>query len=58
MGAKREKLSVQRFKFAIATRETQQKASIDAGCTSLPDSEDWKVMSTAKNEYTMDDSSY
>jgi hypothetical protein len=42
----------------IATREMQQKASIDPGFTSLPDSEDLKVMSMAKNEYTMDDSSY
>jgi hypothetical protein len=47
MGERREKLSVQRFTFAIETkRSVAQKASIDPGCTSLLDSEDLKVMST------------
>jgi hypothetical protein len=44
------------FMFAIATERSVAKASIDPGRTSLLDSEDLKIMSTAKNEYTMDDS--
>jgi hypothetical protein len=46
-GVKREKLSVQRFVFAIATKRSVAKnASIDPGRASLLDSEDLKVMST------------
>jgi hypothetical protein len=42
------------FLFAIATERSVAKASIDPGCTSLLNSEDLRIMSTAKNEYTMD----
>jgi hypothetical protein len=44
------------FLFAIATERSVAKASIDPGRTSLLNSEDLRIMSTAKDEYTMDDS--
>jgi hypothetical protein len=43
------------FLFTIATERSVAKASIDPGRTSLLNSEDLRIMSTAKNEYTMDD---
>jgi hypothetical protein len=43
------------FLFAIATERSVAKASIDPGRTSLPNSEDLRIMSTTKNKYTMDD---
>jgi hypothetical protein len=43
------------FLFAIATERSAAKASIDPGRTSLLNSEDLRIMSTAKSEYTMDD---
>jgi hypothetical protein len=46
MGRRTRKLSVQRFTFAMATKRSLAKASIDPGCTPLLDSEDSKVMST------------
>jgi hypothetical protein len=55
-GAKWEKLSVLRFTLVIASKRSVAKASIDPGRTSLLEFEDLKIMSTAKNEYTMDDS--
>jgi hypothetical protein len=45
MGIRTRKLSVQRSMFAIATKRSLEKDSIDPGFTSLPDSEDLKVMS-------------
>jgi hypothetical protein len=55
MGRKTRKLSVQRFTFAMATRGSLAKASIDPGCTSLLDSEELKVMDTDRDENTVDD---
>jgi hypothetical protein len=46
MGRRTRKLSVQCFTFAIATKRSLAKASVDPGCTSLLDSEVLKVMST------------
>jgi hypothetical protein len=46
MGRRTRKLSVQRFTFAIATKRSLAKASVDPGCTSLLDSEGLKVIST------------
>jgi hypothetical protein len=45
MGIRTRKLSVQRSTFAIATKRSLAKSSIDPGFTSLLDSEDLKVMS-------------
>jgi hypothetical protein len=46
MGRRTRKLSVQRFTFAIATKRSLAKSSINPGGTSLLASEDLKVMST------------
>jgi hypothetical protein len=46
MGRRTRKLSVQHFMFAITTKRSLAKASVDPGCTSLLDYEDLKVMST------------
>jgi hypothetical protein len=55
MGRRTRKLSVQRFMFAIATKRSLAKASVDRGCTSLLTSEDSKVMDTDRDENAMDD---
>jgi hypothetical protein len=55
MGRRTRKLSVQHFTFAIATKRSLTKASVDPGCTSLLDSEDLKVMDTDRDENAMDD---
>jgi hypothetical protein len=55
MGRRTRKLSVQRFTFAMATKRSLAKASIDPGCTSLLASEDSKVMDTDRDEIAMDD---
>jgi hypothetical protein len=46
MGRITRKLSVQRFMFAITTKRSLAKASVDPGCTPLLDTEVLKVMST------------
>jgi hypothetical protein len=55
MGRRTRKLSVQRFTFAMATKRSLAKASIDPGGTSLLASEDSKVMDTDRDENAMDD---
>jgi hypothetical protein len=55
MGIRTRKLSVQHSTFAIATKRSLAKASIDPGCTSLLASEDSKVMDTDRSENAMDD---
>jgi hypothetical protein len=55
MGRRTRKLSVQRFTFAIATKRSLAKASIDPGCTSLLDYEDLKAMNTDRDKNAMDD---
>jgi hypothetical protein len=55
MGRRTRKLSVQRFTFAMATKRSLTKASIDPGCTSLLASEDSKVMDTDQDINAMDD---
>jgi hypothetical protein len=52
-GAKREKLSVQRFVLAKATREAQQKCFDRSWAYSLV--RFWGFEARTKNEYTMDD---
>jgi hypothetical protein len=49
-------LSYNAFLFAIAIERSVAKALIDPGRTFLLNSEDLRIMSTAKNEYMMDDS--
>jgi hypothetical protein len=48
MGRRTRKLSVQRFTFAMATKRSLAKASVDPGGTSLLAFEDSKVMSTGR----------
>jgi hypothetical protein len=55
MGIRTRKLSVQHSTFAIATKRSLAKASIDPGCTSLLASKDSKVMDTDRSENAMDD---
>jgi hypothetical protein len=55
MGRRTRKLSVQRFTFAMATKGSLAKASIDPGCTYLLASEDSKVMGTDRDENEMED---
>jgi hypothetical protein len=55
MGRITRKLSVQRFMFAITTKRSLAKASVDPGCTPLLDTEVLKVMSTDQDENMMDD---
>jgi hypothetical protein len=48
MGRRTRKLSVQRFTFAMVTKRSLAKASVDPGGTSLLAFEDSKVMSTGR----------
>jgi hypothetical protein len=55
MGRRTRKLNVQQFTFAMATKRSLAKVSIDPRCTSLLASEDSKVMDIDRDENAMDD---